>query len=329
MKIVLPFLAVILLAIISYVGAGIAHLHFLFGIIIPYAAIATFAGGVIYRIVDWGRSPVPFRIPTTCGQQKSLSWIKQDTVENPSNFFHVFKRIFLEVFLFRSLFRNTKTSLGNGNFFHSPDKWLWSGSLVFHWAFLIIVLRHLRFLTDPVPSFVVTIEGIDGFLQIGLPVLFISGILLLINVTYLFLRRVFIPEMRYMSLPADYFPLFIIMGIGITGYLMRYVTKVDVVTVKKLTAGLFLFKPVIPEGIGPIFYIHLFLTCVLAAYFPFSKLIHMGGVFLSPSRTMANNNRMKRHINPWNYPVKVHTYKEYEDEFRDKMKQAGLPVEKE
>jgi hypothetical protein len=38
---------------------------------------------------------------------------------------------------------------------------------------------------------------------------------------------------------------------------------------------------------------------------------------------------MVRHINPWNYPVKLHTYEEYEDDFREKMKECGLPVEKE
>ena len=43
---------------------------------------------------------------------------------------------------------------------------------------------------------------------------------------------------------------------------------------------------------------------------------------------MANDSRFKRHVNPWNYPVKVHTYEEYEDEFRDKMIAVGLPVEK-
>jgi hypothetical protein len=54
----------------------------------------------------------------------------------------------------------------------------------------------------------------------------------------------------------------------------------------------------------------------------------MAGVFLSPTRNLANNSRMKRHINPWNYPVKVHTYEEYEEEFHDLMKDAGLPLEK-
>jgi hypothetical protein len=68
---------------------------------------------------------------------------------------------------------------------------------------------------------------------------------------------------------------------------------------------------------------------MLVAYFPFSKLVHMAGVFMSPTRNMANNNRMVHHTNPWDYPVKVHTYEEYEDEFRDKMKAAGIPVDKE
>ena len=89
------------------------------------------------------------------------------------------------------------------------------------------------------------------------------------------------------------------------------------------------FHPVIPEGISSLFFLHLFFVTVLMAYIPFSKLMHMGGVFLSPTRNLANNNRMKRHINPWNPVVKLHTYEEYEDEFRDVMKAADLPLDKE
>ena len=153
---------------------------------------------------------------------------------------------------------------------------------------------------------------------------------LLAAVTYLFIRRVALQEVRYISLIGDYFPLFLILAIATSGVLMRYFTKTDIVSVKMLTMGLVSFSPAVPAaGIGSVFYIHLFLICVLFAYFPFSKLVHMAGVFMSPTRNLANNNRAKRHINPWNYPVHVHTYAEYEDEFRDKMKKAGLPVEKE
>ena len=148
-------------------------------------------------------------------------------------------------------------------------------------------------------------------------------------VTYLFIRRIALPQVRYISLIGDYFPLFLILGIAISGVLMRYFIKTDIVSVKMLTMGLISFHPVVPDGIGVIFYIHLFLLCVLFAYFPFSKLVHMAGVFMSPTRNLANNSREKRHINPWNYPVHVHTYEEYENDFREKMKDAGLPVEKE
>jgi len=54
----------------------------------------------------------------------------------------------------------------------------------------------------------------------------------------------------------------------------------------------------------------------------------MGGVFLSPTRNLANTNRARRHLNPWNGPVPVHTYEEWEDEFRDKIRAAGIPLEK-
>ena len=49
---------------------------------------------------------------------------------------------------------------------------------------------------------------------------------------------------------------------------------------------------------------------------------------MSPTRNQTTNTREVRHVNPWNYPVKVHTYEEYEDEFREKMIAVGLPVDK-
>ena len=56
--------------------------------------------------------------------------------------------------------------------------------------------------------------------------------------------------------------------------------------------------------------------------------MHAAGVFLSPTRNLANNNREVRHINPWNPDLAYHTYEAYKDEFREKMVAAGLPVEK-
>ncbi|MDI6790910.1 MAG: sulfate reduction electron transfer complex DsrMKJOP subunit DsrM, partial [Thermodesulfobacteriota bacterium] len=305
-------------------------MNYLFGVFIPYVALLIFLIGFIRRVVQWGRSPVPFRIPTTCGQEKSLPWVKHNRLDNPFTTGEVIIRMLLEVFLFRSLFRNTKVDLREGPILrYGSAKWLWLGALAFHYSFLTILVRHLRFFTEPIPFFVKWAETLDGILQVGVPVLYQTDMVILAAVAYLFLRRVFVPQLRYISLANDYFPLFLILAIAVSGILMRYFFKTNIVGVKELTMGLVTFSPKIPEGIGVIFYIHLFLVSILFAYFPFSKLMHMGGVFLSPTRNLANNNRAVRHINPWNYPVKVHTYEEYEDEFREKMKEAGLPVEKE
>ena len=217
------------------------------------------------------------------------------------------------------------------------ELFLWIGALAFHYAFFTVVVRHLRFFLEPVPIFVTLLEQVDGFMRIevlydaiqaGLPGVYMSGLVLLAAALYLFLRRVFIPQVRYISLAADFFPLFLIMGIALSGIFMRYVAKVDIVAIKELTMGLVTFRPTIPEGVGGLFFAHMFLVSILLAYFPFSKLMHLGGVFLSPTRNMTGNTRQVRHVNPWNHPVKVHTYDEYEDDFREKMVEAGLPVVK-
>ena len=323
-------LVVLVLFLLAWTGVDVMGWKCVFGVYIPYIALAFFIIGFMRRVLDWAKSPVPFRIPTTCGQEKSLPWIKHNKIDNPTTTGGVIIRMLLEVLVFRSLFRNIKLEFRKGaRIVYEWEKWLWLGALAFHWSFFIVVIRHLRFFTEPVPFGIKFLEDLDGFLQVGLPGVFISGILLLAATTYLFVRRVVIPQLKYVSIAADFFPLFLIIAIALSGILMRYFTKVDIVSIKELTMGLISFKPVVPEGIGTLFYVHLFLVSVLVAYIPYSKLMHMGGIFLSPTRNLANTSRMKRHVNPWNYPVPVHTYDEYEDEFRDKMKEAGLPVEKE
>src|SRR3989339_249547 len=259
--------AVAALILLGLLGANVSGLNYIFAVVIPYIAITLFIVGSIVRIVRWARSPVPFRIPTTGGQQKSLSFIKQNRLDNPSSYLGVLGRMALEVLFFRSLFRNTKAELKEGP-----------------------------------------------------------------TLTYLFFRRVFDSKIRYISLPSDYFPLLLIAGIAITGILMRYFFKTDLVAVKELMLGILSFAPSAPsEGLSLWFYLHLFFVCSLLIYFPMSKLVHMSGIFMSPTRNLANTNRMRRHVNPWidELKMKPHTYEEYEDEFRKVMKGAGMPLDKE
>jgi nitrate reductase gamma subunit len=323
-------LAVVVLLVFGvFLGIELGKWYFLFGIVIPYAAMTIFVVGVIYRVVKWGRAPVPFCIPTTCGQQQSLPWIKTNKLDNPSSNAGVLGRMMLEALLFRSLFRNTRCELTVDNrMIYSWEKWLWLAGLLFHWSLLMVIMRHLRFFAEPVPLFLHFIEGVDGFFQVGLQGIYLTGVTLLIGITFLLLRRVMIPQVRYVSLPADYFPLLVMGSIALTGIIMRYFIRVDVAAIKELALGLVTFSPVVPQGIGVLFYMHLFLVSLLFAYFPFSKLMHMAGIFLSPTRNLPNDSRAKRHVNPWDYPVPVHSYEEYEEEFREKMKGVGLPLER-
>lgn len=330
MHVTTALVAVLLLAALGYAGGRIDGLRFFFGAVVPLAAIAVFLAGIAARVVRWAAVPVPFRIPTTSGQQKSLPWLKHAKLDNPASAAGVVGRMALEILLFRSLFRNTKAELHSGpRLVYGEEKWLWLAALAFHWSFLIIFLRHLRFFMEPVPAFVVAIGTIDGFFQIGAPVLYWSGVIVLAALLYLLARRLLDPQVKYVSLFTDYFALFLLLGLVISGLLMRYFTKVDIVAIKQLAIGLVTFSPVVPQAVGGLFFVHLFLLSVLIAYFPFSKLVHMPGVFLSPTRNLANNNRARRHVNPWNYPVKVHTYEEWEEEFHDKIVAAGLPLDKE
>lgn len=329
MNVIVSLVLVTVACLVAIAGSA-SNLGFVFGVVIPYAAIAVFLFGLVYRVVKWAKSPVPFRIPTTSGQQKSLDFIPQNKWDSPFTGWQVFMRMLLEVLAFRSLFKNTNATLTEDRkLVHGSSKWLWAAGLAFHWSFLLIFLRHLRFFLEPVPGWVNLLGDIDGFLQIAVPVLYLTDLVAVAALTFLFLRRVVLPQVRYISLVSDYFALFLLLTIAVTGVLMRYFIKTDLPAIKDLALGLVTFNPTVPDGIGSLFWIHFFLVCLLLMYFPFSKLLHMAGVFLSPTRNLANNNRAVRHVNPWNPDVKKHSYAEYEEEFHELMEECGLPLDEE
>ena len=331
MSVLVALVAVGLLACLGALGAAAHGLNILFGIVLPYAAAAVFAIGFVYRVLKWAKSPVPFRIPTTCGQQKSLPWIRNAYWDNPHTLPGVLGRMFLEVFTFRTLFRNTKAGLVHETGLrYDSSKWLWASALAFHGAFLAIIIRHWRFFTQPVPAFIQYLSNVDGFFQIGLPILYATDGVIVAGLGFLLLRRIASSQLRYISLPADYFPVFLILGIALTGMAMRYLPafRVDIIGVKNVAMGWITLRPV-AANLGLMFYVHVTLVSALLAYFPFSKLMHMPGVFLSPTRNLANNNRARRHVNPWNPPLKGHTFAEWQEEFKDKLEQAGLPYDEE
>jgi [DsrC]-trisulfide reductase subunit M len=329
MNVLYSLIAVLLLVLLGVLGGRGEAGRVWLAVAIPYSAAAIFLAGFCYRVLRWAWTPVPFRIPTTGGQQKSLPWIKASSLDNPSTAWGVVARMGLEVLAFRSLFRNNQARLDKGRLVFGENKYLWLGALAFHWALLMVLLRHLRLLVEPVPAFVLLLQRVDGFFQITTPDLYASDVVLLGALAYLLLRRLRDPMVRFLSLFTDYFALFLLLGIAVSGVLMRYFLRPDITSVKQFALGLAGFHPRVPPALSSVVLVHVLLVSVLAAYFPCSKLMHLGGVFLSPTRNLANNNRRQRHLNPWNYPVKTHSYAEWEAEFHDKIKAAGLPLESE
>jgi len=334
MRAVGPLLGVVALALLAWLGAGLAWGQLFFGVIAPYSGLLVFLGGLSWRVLGWARSPVPFNITTTCGQQYSLPWIGSSGLGNPHTWRGVAGRVALETLLFRSLLRNVESAWVESEgepprLVYKASLGLWTGALIFHYSLLVVILRHARLFLDPAPAWLNGIEWLDSFFRAGSVAFFLSGVSLIAAALFLLLRRLCIPWLRYLSLAADFLPLYLLLGIGLTGVLMRYGARVDMPAVKTFCVSLARLHPAAPSGIGPIFYVHLTLVSALFGYLPFSKLVHMLSLPLSPTRNLVGAGRMAHHENPWNYPVTVHSYEEYENEYRAKMKAAGIPLEKE
>jgi len=273
--------------------------------ILPYVAFAIFVVGTIYRVINWAKSAVPLKIPTTAGQQPSFTFIRRtwiDRIDSPSNKFWAFIRVLVTVFLFRDLFRNTRYYIEKGGR-NVDTRWLWLFALLFHYSLLIIVIRHLRFFTNPTPQFITTIESLDGLVGVAIvPPLLMSGVLALVALAFLWGRRIFLAKERCISLPSDHLILFFMAVILTSGLLLRYVIKVDLSYVKMFALSIITFHPPSPDVLNHLhwlFLVHFTFVCITIAYLPFSKVIHFAGVWFSPTRNMPNDNRRKRHVNPW------------------------------
>ena len=221
-----------------------------------YFATATIVAGLGYRIWLYASTPTPLRIPTTPA---------------PINAAGVVKRMFFEVTLFNSLFKS--------------NKWIWLFGWVFHAALLFVLLRHLRYFTDPVWSWVALIQPIGAYAAFAM----IAGL------AGLWARRFLVDRVRYISSPSDHLMLALLIAIGLTGLGMKYVAPTDIVAVKAFFLGLMYFdwQP-LPADLT--LNLHLLLVALLMIVFPFSKLLHAPGVFFSPTRNQVDNPREKTHL---------------------------------
>lgn len=224
-----------------------------------YVAALVMVIGLVYKIVDYSRTPAPLVIPTTPA---------------PTTRSGVIYRMAKEVVVFESLFK--------------ANKWIWVFGWLFHFGLLLVLLRHLRYFTEPVWFWVDIFQPFGKY----------ASFLMVIGLAGLWARRFLVDRVRYISTPSDHLMLLLLIAIGVSGMLMTFVVHTDIVALKVFFMGLMYFD-VQPVPADPILLIHLGLVAFLMLIFPISKLLHAPGLFFSPTRNQVDNPREHRHVAAW------------------------------
>ncbi len=230
-----------------------------------YAATIILVIGIALRIKKYAQAPAPLKIPTMPAPRTQTG---------------VVMRMFREVVFFESLFR--------------ANKWTWLFGWLFHFGLLLVLLRHLRYFTEPVWFWVNWIQPFGKY----------AAFAMVIGLLGLWGRRFLVDRVRYISTPSDHLILALLVGIGLSGLGMTYVAHTDIVALKSFVLGLMYFSPQ-PLPADLFLLTHLALVALLMIIFPISKLMHAPGVFFSPTRNQTDSSRERRHVTPWAQPVEA------------------------
>jgi nitrate reductase gamma subunit len=224
-----------------------------------YVATAIIVAGVVMRIRQYSRTPAPLKIPTTPA---------------PTTVGGVFWRMFREVVFFQSLFK--------------ANKWIWLFGWMMHMSLWLILARHMRYFIFDVWWWVEAVQFAGTY----------ASFTFLIGLGGLLIRRIAVERIRYITSPSDILMLLLLLGIGGSGAMLRFVAHTDIVSVKSFILGLSRFHiGHLPSD--PILLVHLGMVILLMMIFPISKLMHAPGVFFSPTRNQVDNSRDKRHLAAW------------------------------
>jgi len=224
-----------------------------------YAATLILVVGLAMRIKKYAQTPAPLIIPTMPAPRTEAG---------------VIMRMFREVVFFESLFR--------------ANKWTWIFGYLFHFGMVLVLLRHLRYFTEPVWFWVNWVQPFGKYAAFAM----LAGLL------GLWARRFLVDRVRYISTPSDHLMLALLVGIALSGIGMTFLVHTDIVSVKAFFLGLLYLSPQpLPNDL--LLLTHLGLVATLMIIFPISKLLHAPGVFFSPTRNQIDNSRERRHIADW------------------------------
>ncbi|MDO8542594.1 MAG: respiratory nitrate reductase subunit gamma [Opitutaceae bacterium] len=240
-----------------------------------HLSVAFFLLGMGWRCLGWLRAPVPLKIPLTPGPKTRVG---------------VAARLAGETIAFRSLFRA------------APG--LWVVAWLFHLSLVLLLIGHFGGLVAPKFSqrlLGLTAEQFTAQAQLSGGAI---GILAAASLLGLLLRRIASKPLRAISTAGDFFLLLLLLLIVATGLAMRFAGQIDLREARAFVSGMRDFKSAVPSP-DSVFTTHLLLVCALLVYAPFSKLVHMAGVFFNPALNQTNTPRERRHIGSGLGPARV------------------------
>ncbi|GAB6179277.1 sulfate reduction electron transfer complex DsrMKJOP subunit DsrM [Desulfotomaculum defluvii] len=225
--------------------------------ILPYISVAVLVIGLLYRIGRWANGRIVHQITLT--------------TPAPTTQTGAVVNIATEAIFFRSMFKT--------------DKALWGGAWIMHIALFSVLGGHVLGIGTLGLQFYyigLTSAELSEYLSNLLGTSF--GIIMLLGLFYLLYRRMAINEVKQISAPSDYAHLLLLIAIVSVGNLMRFVPEwgIHYEPVRDYVVNLLTFAPVTADMEvmhKPLFVIHLLLVQVLMMILPFSKLLHIPGMF--------------------------------------------------
>lgn len=136
------------------------------------------------------------------------------------------------------------------------NKGIWAGEWLFHLAFVLVVLRHMRFFFDPVPGWVFSVQRAGE----------LAGYVLPASLLYILFYRLAVERARYVS-ANNLFLSLMLLGAGSTGLLMRKAFRADVVAAKEFMQNLLGLSPS-PAPESALFVLHFSLVLVVLPFLP-------------------------------------------------------------
>jgi nitrate reductase gamma subunit len=217
------------------------------GGVLPYIALPVFVAGMGYRFWIWSRTPQPAKL----------------TLFPAGN---ALRGVLAETFFFPSLFRG--------------DRLLWSLAWLFHATLALVLLGHIRVFS----SIIDRALELAGMSPQAIDLLSsraggLAGIVLLATGLLLLARRLAVRRVREISGLPDFLAPLLLVGVIVTGDLLRFGAPFDLQQTRLWASSLLRFSPLVPDDGA--FLLHLTLAQILIVFIPFSKILHFGGIFFT------------------------------------------------